>query len=82
MDSLARLNNLLIERDMSLFALSKASGIRYSTFNAAKRRNGQLSVDTIERVCNALHIPLYEFFMSDEDWDEIESYAVRRMTHG
>lgn len=82
MDSLARLNNLLIERDMSLFALSKASGIRYSTFNAAKRRNGQLSVDTIERVCNTLHIPLYEFFMSDEDWDEIESYAVRRMTHG
>ena len=75
MDSLARLNDLLAERGMSLFALSKASGIHYSTFDAAKRRSGQLSIDTIERICDALEIPAYEFFMSDEDWEGIEEYA-------
>lgn len=78
MDSLNRLNHLLAERGMSLFALSRASGIHYSTFDAAKRRNGQLSIDTIERVCDTLQIPLYEFFMSDEDWDGIEAYALMR----
>ena len=79
MDSLARLTDLLAERDMSLFALAKASGIHYSTFDAAKRRNGQLSIDTIERVCDTLQIPVYEFFMTDEDWEGIEEYAIRRV---
>ena len=78
MDSLARLNDLLDEHDMSLFALAKASGIHYSTFDGAKRRNGQLSIDTIERICDTLHIPIYEFFMTDEDWEEIEKYALLR----
>lgn len=78
MDSLTRLNDLLAERGMSLFALSRASGIRYSTFDAAKRRGGQLSVDTIERVCEALKIPVYEFFMTNEDWDGIEKYALSK----
>ena len=81
MDSLARLTDLLAERDMSLFALAKASGIHYSTFDAAKRRSGQLSLDTIERVCDTLQIPVYEFFMTDEDWEGIEAYAMRRVQH-
>lgn len=78
MDSLARLNDLLAERDMSLFALAKASGIHYSTFDAAKRRSGQLSIDTIERVCDTLQIPVYEFFMTDEDWEGIEEYVMMK----
>lgn len=78
MDSLVRLNDLLAERGISLFALAKASGIHYSTFDAARRRSGQLSIDTIERICDALQIPVYEFFMSDEDWEGIEAYALIR----
>ena len=81
MDSLARLTDLLAERDMSLFALAKASGIHDSTFDAAKRRSGQLSLDTIERVCDTLQIPVYEFFMTDEDWEGIEDYAMRRVQY-
>ena len=81
MDSLARLNELLAARNMSLFAFTKASGIHYSTFDAAKRRCGQLSVDTIERVCAALQIPLYEFFMTDADWAGIEEYALTKSRH-
>ena len=72
MDSLARLNELLAARNMSLFAFTKVSGIHYSTFDAAKRRRGQLSVDTIERVCDTLQIPVYEFFMTEEERKEME----------
>ena len=81
MDSLARLNELLAARNMSLFAFTKASGIHYSTFDAAKRRCGQLSVDTIERVCDTLQIPVYEFFMTDEDRKAMEKHSCRMATH-
>ena len=78
MNSLDRLTDLLAQRNMSMFSLAKESGIHYSTFDAAKRRSGQLSIDTIERVCDYLQIPLYEFFMTDEDWEGIEEYALMR----
>ena len=81
MDSLARLNELLAARNMSLFAFTKASGIHYSTFDAAKRRCGQLSVDTIERVCDTLQIPVYEFFMTEEDRKAMEKRSYLMATH-
>ena len=57
-----RVHELLAERDMSLLKLSKISDINYSTFRTTERRQGQLSVDTIERVCRALGITMAHFF--------------------
>ncbi|MBR2717597.1 MAG: helix-turn-helix transcriptional regulator, partial [Oscillospiraceae bacterium] len=50
------------ERDMSLLKLSALSDISYSTFKMTERRGGQLSVDTIERICRALGISMAQFF--------------------
>lgn len=83
MDTIARLKELTEERNISLYRLSQICDISYSTLKNAESRNGQLSLDSIERICFKLDIPLYEFFMTDEDWDEIEAYAIRRMRlHG
>ena len=83
MDTMVRLKELLKEQDLSLYKLSKICDISYSTLKNAEARNGQLSLDSIERICETLGIPLYEFFMTDEDWAGIEAYAVRRMRlHG
>ena len=83
MDTMARLKELTGERGISLYRLSRMCDISYSTLKNAEARNGQLSLDSIERICLTLSIPLYEFFMSDEDWDGIEAYAIRRMhLHG
>ena len=79
MDTIARLKELTSERNISLYQLSKICDISYSTLKTAASRNGQLSLDSIERSCVNLDIPLYEFFMTDEDWDEIEAYAIRRL---
>ena len=62
MTSMERVHELLAERDMSLLKLSKISDINYSTFRTTERRQGQLSVDTIERVCRALGITMAHFF--------------------
>ena len=62
MDTIARVYDLLRERDMTLYQLTRRSGIPYSTIKTTEKRGGQLSVDTIERICGALEIPLSAFF--------------------
>ena len=62
MDTMGRVIELIDERNISLYGLAKLSGVRYSTFKNTKQRKGQLSVDTIERICVGLEIPMSEFF--------------------
>ncbi len=62
MDTIGRVQALLAEHDVSLYALSKSGNIPYSTIKTTQRRGGQLSVDTIELFCKALGIRLVDFF--------------------
>lgn len=66
MNTVQRVYDLIGQRQMSLHRLSQLSGINYSTLKTTERRNGQLSVDTIERICRAIGIPLSEFFKGDD----------------
>lgn len=63
MDTVKRMCDLASEHGMSVYRLTQLSGISHSTIQTARRRGGQLSVDTIERICQALDMPLYSFFM-------------------
>mgnify|MGYP005785313913 FL=1 len=62
MNTITRVYELLDDRALSLTELAEMSGVAYSTIKMAESRNTQLSVDTIERICNALGITLSEFF--------------------
>ena len=62
MNTITRVYELLDDRALSLTKLAEMSGVAYSTIKMAESRNTQLSVDTIERICNALEITLSEFF--------------------
>ena len=62
MNTITRVYELLDDRALSLTKLAEMSGVAYSTIKMADSRNTQLSVDTIERICNALGITLSEFF--------------------
>ena len=66
MDTLGRVNDLLAERNMTLHQLAVISNISPSTLRNTKRREGQLKIDTIERICEALGISLSEFFSTVE----------------
>ena len=78
MDTIGRVHEILKENNRSLYQLSKACGVCYSTFGAASKRNGQLSVDTIEKICQAVGISTYEFFMTDADWENLDKYCRAR----
>lgn len=65
METVQRVYELAAERNISINRLAEMSGISVSTIKTTKNRGGQLKIDTIERICNALNIPLYAFFITD-----------------
>lgn len=62
MDTVKRVCELAEERHLTLYQLSQLCGISYSTIQTTRKRGGQLKVDTIERICDALGITLSAFF--------------------
>ena len=62
MNTINRVQTLADERGLTLCQLSKICDLSESTIRAAKKRGNKLSVDTIERICEALNISLSEFF--------------------
>lgn len=65
MDTIKRLNDLLAERNMSLYRMAKECRVSYSSLRRVTERNGQLRVKTIEKICKGLNMPLYEFFQQE-----------------
>ena len=61
MNTISRVQELADERGLTLCQLSKICDLSESTIRAAKKRGNQLSVDTIERICEALDISLSDF---------------------
>ena len=66
MDTIARVEELAAERDLTLYSLSHLCDVPYTTLVNAKKRGGQLTVDTIERICIGLHISFRTFFPENE----------------
>ena len=62
MDTIKRVYELAEERNLTIYQLSQLCGISFSTIQTTKKRGGQLKVDTIERICDALGLPLSAFF--------------------
>ncbi len=62
MDTIARVRELAAERNLSLHGLARVCDVPYSTLKNTEQRSGQLTVDTIERICLGLGIPMSLFF--------------------
>ncbi len=62
MNTIDRVKELGAQRNLTLFRLAVICDIPYSTLKNTERRNGQLTVDTIERICVGLGITMAEFF--------------------
>ena len=62
MNTVDRVKELGAERNLTLFRLSVICDIPYSTLKNTERLQGQLTIDTIERICQGLGITMAEFF--------------------
>jgi len=74
MDTVKRVYDLIDERKITLYQLAQSSGISYSTIKMTEKRGGQLKVDTIERICDALSISMSDFF-ADREYPSTSSAA-------
>ena len=62
MKTMDRVNELASERDLTLYKLAMLCDVSYSTLKNTQARGGQLTVDTIERICQGLGISMADFF--------------------
>ena len=67
MNTVKRVEELACLRGLTIYQVSQMSSISYSTISTAKRRGSQLTVDTIERICQALGIAMSDFFAENRD---------------
>ena len=66
MDIIKKLNELRLERNMSVYRLAELSGINQSTLANTFSRGTVPSVKNLELLCNTLGVSLSQFFADDE----------------
>ena len=67
-----RIDNLCIDRNISLNQLAQAAGITYSTLNSfLNGKSNDPKMSTILHLCEGLNIQIYEFFKDDLFLDAI-----------
>lgn len=76
MDVLARIRQLLDERNWSLYKLSKESGVPQSTLSNLFSRNNHPSINTLEVICKGFGISLAQFFSVDGEPMVLDSEQI------
>jgi transcriptional regulator with XRE-family HTH domain len=66
MDVIKKLNEIRLERNMSVYRLSEISCINQSTLANTFSRGTVPSIQNLEIICFALDITISQFFSSDE----------------
>jgi len=65
MDVKVRLQQLMDERNWTIYRIAKEAGIPWSTVRNMFKRNTEPSIQTLECLCNGMGMTLSQFF--DED---------------
>ncbi len=70
MDILGRIKEFVDAEGISIYELSKRSGVPQSTLSTTFSRNHNPSISTLEQICNGLNITMAEFF-TENDFKEL-----------
>ena len=62
-ETMARVKELAAERGLTLYQLSLLCKVSYHTLKSTEERNGQLKLETIDKICTGLRMPLRDFFL-------------------
>lgn len=66
MDVIQKLNELRLERNMSVYRLAELSGLNQSTLANTFSRGTVPSIRTLELICETLGVTLSQFFAENE----------------
>lgn len=67
MDVIKKLNELRLERNLSVYRLSELSGINQSTLANTFSRGTVPSVQNLEKICDAMGLTLSQFFSENDE---------------
>ena len=67
MDVLGRLHQLMEERDLNPYRLSKRCGLAQSTVSNMYKRNNVPTVSTLELLCKGLGVTMSQFFAEGDE---------------
>lgn len=73
MDITKRIDDLCKLYGMSKYRLSQLTGISQSAFSKMSRQQSSPSVETIQRICNALGISMAQFFAEENTYPDLTS---------
>lgn len=71
MNIIERIDNLCRQHNMSKYRLSQITGISQSAFSKMSRQQSMLSLETIQRICDALGISIAQFFSESEEYPDL-----------
>lgn len=67
MDAKTRIKELMKQKNITEYRLSKLSGLSQSTISNIFNRNTEPTLPTLEAICNGLDISLAQFFCDSEN---------------
>lgn len=71
MNIMERIDDLCRQHSMSKYRLSQITGISQSAFSKMARQQSSLSLETIQRICDAFGISLAQFFSCSEEYPDL-----------
>ena len=77
MNIMERIDDLCSKHKISKYRLSQITGISQSAFSKIARQQSSLSLDTIQRICDALGISVAQFFSEPVEYPDLTPDQVR-----
>ena len=71
MNVIDRINELCRKHHLSKYKLSMITGISQSAFSKMSKQQSTLSLDTIQRICDAFGISLAQFFSTTDEYPDL-----------
>lgn len=77
MNIMERIDELCREHNISKYRLSQITGISQSAFSKMARQQSTLSLETIQRICDALGISMAQFFSNSGEYPDLTEQQQR-----
>ena len=71
MNVMERIDDLCRQHHLSKYRLSQLTGISQSAFSKMSKHQSSLSLDTIQRICDALGISMAQFFSDSDEYPDL-----------
>ncbi len=71
MNIMERIDELCKEHNISKYRLSQLTGISQSAFSKMARQQSTLSMETIQRICQAFGITMAQFFSDSGEYPDL-----------